>query len=51
MSEEKKQILENVGKMLPNMSDSATARLIGYAEGLAAREDRPQAEEKEEVTV
>ena len=40
MSEEKKQVLENVGKMLPNMSEVAMARLIGYGEGLAAREDR-----------
>lgn len=40
MSEKEKQVLGNLEKMIPNMTESEMARLVGYGEGLAAREDR-----------
>lgn len=40
MSEKQKQIMENVEKLIPRMTDIEVAHLIGYSEGLAAREDR-----------
>ena len=49
MSEKEKQVLESFEKMIPNMTELERARLIGYGEGLAAREDR-QDKENAEVT-
>lgn len=40
MSEKEKQVLGNLEKMVPNMTEVEMARLVGYGEGLAAREDR-----------
>lgn len=40
MSEKQKQVMEGFEKVLPKMTDLEMARLIGYGEGLAAREDR-----------
>ena len=45
MSEREKQILETFEKVIPTMTEVEKARLIGYGEGLAAREDRPKMEE------
>lgn len=45
MSEREKQILETFEKVIPTMTEMEKARLIGYGEGLAAREDRPKMEE------
>ena len=42
MSEKQKQILESLESMLPVMSDTAMARLVGYGEGLAARDEREE---------
>ena len=40
MSEKEKQVLINLEKMVPNMTELEMARLVGYGEGLAARENR-----------
>lgn len=40
MSEKEKQVLGNLEKMVPNMTEVEMARLVGYGEGLAARENR-----------
>lgn len=40
MSEMQKQIVENLGKLIPGMTETEVAHLMGYGEGLAAREDR-----------
>ena len=42
MSEKEKQVLINLEKMVPNMTELEMARFVGYGEGLAAREDRPE---------
>lgn len=49
MSEKQKQVLNNLESLLPGMSDTEMARLVGYGEGLAARNDR-QEEGKPEDT-
>lgn len=40
MSEKEKQVLGSLEKMVPNMTETEMARLVGYGEGLAARENR-----------
>ena len=40
MSENQKQIMENLEKLIPGMTDIEAAHLMGYGEGLDAREDR-----------
>ena len=47
MSEKEKQVLETLEKAIPNMTEIEMAQLLGYGEGLAAREKR---EEKTEAT-
>lgn len=47
MSEKEKQVLGNLEKMVPNMTELEMARLVGYGEGLAAREDRPEKTESD----
>ena len=42
MSKREKQVLNTFEKTLPCMTDMEIARLIGYGEGLAAREDRKE---------
>lgn len=42
MSEKEKQVLDNLEKMVPNMTEVEMARLVGYGEGLAAREGRAE---------
>lgn len=49
MSEKEKQVLETLEKAIPNMTEMEMAQLLGFGEGLAAREDR-QDKEKAEVT-
>lgn len=49
MSEKVKQVLETMEKKIPNMTELEMAHLMGFCEGLAAREDR-QNEETTEVT-
>lgn len=44
MSEKEKQVLGNLEKMVPNMTEVEMARLVGYGEGLAARENRDATE-------
>jgi hypothetical protein len=48
MSEREKQVLQTLEKAIPNMTEMEMAQLLGYGEGLAAREDR--ADEKAEAT-
>lgn len=40
MSEKEKQVLQTLEKAIPNMTELEMAQLLGYGEGLAAREDR-----------
>ena len=42
MSEKEKQVLNNLEKLIPKMTDVELAQLIGFGMGLAAREDRPE---------
>lgn len=49
MSEKQKQILENLESVLPGMSDTAMARLVGYGEGLAARDDREENKDSKSI--
>ena len=49
MSEREKQVLETLEKAIPNMTEMERAQLMGYGEGLAAREDRQKKDEKEAV--
>ena len=47
MSEKEKQVLETLEKAIPNMTEIEMAQLLGYGEGLAARENRPEKEKTE----
>lgn len=47
MSEKEKKVLETLERAIPNMTEIEMAQLLGYGEGLAAREDR---REKTEAT-
>lgn len=49
MSEREKQVLETLEKAIPNMTEMERAQLMGYGEGLAAREDRQKQDDKEAV--
>ena len=42
MSEKEKKVLETLEKAIPKMTDIEMAQLLGYGEGLAAREDRQE---------
>lgn len=48
MSEKEKQVLETLEKAIPQMTEVEKARLMGYGEGLAAR-DESQKEGPDEV--
>ena len=48
MSEKEKQVLETLEKVIPNMTDVERAQLMGYGEGLAARDDRQEKTEEAE---
>ena len=50
MSEREMQVLETLGKAIPQMSEVEKARLMGYGEGLAAREDREKEGPNETVS-
>lgn len=42
MSEKEKQVIETLETLLPKMSEKERAHLMGYGEGLAARDDRQE---------
>lgn len=49
MTERAKQVIETAEKLMPRMTEVEQAQLLGYCEGLAAREDRqPEKSQKEE---
>ena len=49
MSEIQNQVMQTLEKVIPNMTEMERAQLMGYGEGLAAREDRQKKDEKEAV--
>lgn len=42
MTDKAKQVIEAAEKLMPRMTEVEQAQLLGYCEGLAAREDRPK---------
>lgn len=48
MTEKAKQVIDTAEKLMPRMTEVEQAQLLGYCEGLAAREDREPKETKKE---